>query len=346
MSHQHGMEPDDDDILAMSDLALVPESASRHRADLLPPPSENVRHILGELDLPAEPADGSTREYLPTAAVSWIVDVRLAGDPPLDPKAIAAAFDQEWRSEFGRFMAYGRDVKTGRWTYLISADGPERVDQLKLAFDFIDPLDPEAPPSDERRFEQRLEQIAARLQPLGQPTVTPNASPAEAAERALLLSEIRDTCDVTACLILQAPAGKRYDGRQVWDALLCLGLEWGDMDCFHCRNRSDLGDDSFFSVETSTPPGYFLPERVAAGELHVADLVFVYSVPRCARPVEVFDAMARAVQYCQSRLGGTLMNEEGEPADLAALRAQIAAVADRLHAAGFSPGGDAALQLF
>ncbi len=38
------------------------------------------------------------------------------------------------------------------------------------------------------------------------------------------------------------------------DVMLCLGLTWGDMDCFHWDNVSGTGDDYHFSVETSTPP--------------------------------------------------------------------------------------------
>jgi cell division protein ZipA len=157
---------------------------------------------------------------------------------------------------------------------------------------------------------------------------------------------VKESLDLTAVLILQAPRGKRYDGKQAWDALQCLGLRWGDMDCFHWPNESDVGDDSFFSVETSTSPGYFLPEEVAAGRVRVEDLVFNFSVPRCARPVEVFDAMGRAVEYCRSRLGGTVVDADQNPANLAALRQQIVSVCDGLAAAGFKPGLSATLQVF
>ncbi|RPI27623.1 MAG: hypothetical protein EHM61_07865 [Acidobacteria bacterium] len=51
------------------------------------------------------------------------------------------------------------------------------------------------------------------------------------------------------------------------------------MDLFHWANTTDRGDDSFFSVWTTTAPGYFLPEMIAAGEVRVDDLVYGYSVP-------------------------------------------------------------------
>jgi cell division protein ZipA len=128
--------------------------------------------------------------------------------------------------------------------------------------------------------------------------------------------------------------------------MLCLGLEWGDMDCFHWPNDSQNGDSYFFSVETSTAPGYFLPEEVAAGRVHVDDLIFVFSVPRCAKPVEVFDGMNRAVAYCKSRLGGSIVDFDGTSANVSAQRTRIIEVTKKLRSAGFEPGANATLQLF
>lgn len=231
------------------------------------------------------------------------------------------------------------------WSFLIAADGPQAVDQLKLAFDYV-PLNPDDPLAAEEVYAQRLAQVRQQLQRFGEPAVTASLTPSEAAARSRLLADLRRRLDMTATLVLQAPRGKRFEGRTVWDVMLCLGLEWGDMDCFHWRNPAELGDDSFFSVETSTPPGYFLPEQVAAGRVQVEDLVFVFSVPRSARPLEVFDGMTRAVEYCQKRLGGTIADAEGKPVDVAKLRQQIEQVVGQLRAAGLEPGTHAALRLF
>lgn len=222
---------------------------------------------------------------------------------------------------------------------MIAKDGPQAVDQLKFAFDLIEVTEPDAPPASEAVYQHRLQTVTERMQRLGQATVSASLSPAEAVKRSAQLLALRRECDVSAVIRLQAPRGKRFDGRLVWDVMLCLGLHWGDMDCFHWRNVSDVGDDYFFSVETSTAPGYFLPEKIAAGEVHVEDLVFVFSVPRSARPVEVFDAMQRAAEYCRKRLGGTIQVE-------GAGKEKIDSVVKRLEAAGFKPGADAALRLF
>ena len=73
-------------------------------------------------------------------------------------------------------------------------------------------------------------------------------------------------CDQYVTLRLVAPTGNLYSGREVWDVMLCLGLDYGDGDLFHWINNSGFGDDLFFSVWTSTAPGYFIPNRMATGE--------------------------------------------------------------------------------
>jgi cell division protein ZipA len=169
---------------------------------------------------------------------------------------------------------------------------------------------------------------------------------AAAAEHSRLLHEVRANLDHTAVLILKAPPGKPYNGRKLWDVMLCLGLEWGDMDCFHWMNSSEVGDDSLFSVETSTPPGFFFPEELAAGTMKPADLVFLFSVPRSAAPLAVFDAMVRAMEYCRKRLGGQICDDAGNPANIREARAVIADIESQLRAAGFPPGADRTLRLF
>ena len=118
------------------------------------------------------------------------------------------------------------------------------------------------------------------------------------------------------------------------------------MDCFHWDNPTRVGDDYFFSVMTSTEPGYFLPEQIAAGRVAVEDLIFNYSIPRCANPEAVFSRILAAAGYAQKRLGGTLGTEDGLPLDEAETRGEIRAVVAELAEAGFPPGSAHALQQF
>ena len=118
------------------------------------------------------------------------------------------------------------------------------------------------------------------------------------------------------------------------------------MDLFQWWNDSQCGDDAFFSVWTSTPPGYFLPEEVAADHVKVADLIFGYSIPRSADPVTVYDSMVRAVEYSQRRLAGEITAEDGGPIDLVRTREAVVEIATELESLGFAPGSENALRRF
>lgn len=128
--------------------------------------------------------------------------------------------------------------------------------------------------------------------------------------------------------------------------MLCLGLKWGDMDCFHWENPTKEGDSYFFSVGTSTPPGYFLPDEIAAGRVQVDDLIFVFSIPRCRAPLKVFEAMVKAVEYSQKRLGGEINDESGKRAKIDELRKRIVDTERQLREAGFAPGAHDTMRLF
>ena len=76
------------------------------------------------------------------------------------------------------------------------------------------------------------------------------------------------------------------------------------------------------------------------------DLIFVFSVPRCRAPLQVFRAMTKAVQYSQRRMQGQITDETGREADLRAIERQIADTEEKLRKTGFVPGLEDALILF
>ena len=160
------------------------------------------------------------------------------------------------------------------------------------------------------------------------------------------LPKIVEECNRDVTLVLRAPEGKQFSGREVWDVMLCLGLDYGDGDLFHWINNSDFGDDHFFTIQTSTPPGYFVPQRISSGDGDVDDLMFSFSIPRSADPVAVFDSMLSAVQYAQKRLGGEITLRSGEPFDRTAERAKVEEIVEKLNEAGFVPGEPATCRVF
>jgi cell division protein ZipA len=309
-------------------------------------PSEDVSHLLGKVDLPPRQQSEAERDYLPDPGVDWVITAEFAGRPRLIPSRVAASFDKNWRERFGGLTLYGRDASNGQWTYLISADGPTAVTELKLAWDYASSLDQDEPATPPALYASRLKETERLLSAHGKVQVKASLAPDDAAARSATLKEVQEEFDYSAVLVLEAPRGRKFRGKQIWDVMLCLGLRWGDMDCFHWQNSSELGDDSFFSVETSTPPGYFLPEEIAADRLHTTDLVFGFSAPRCAAPARVLEAMIQATQYAQKRLGGTILDGDGNPADFDALRGDIQTIEDHLRELGLPCGSNDALRLF
>ena len=105
------------------------------------------------------------------------------------------------------------------------------------------------------------------------------------------------------------------------------------------------GGRTLLLVWTTTPPGYFFPERIAAGQVETDDLVFGFCIARTFQPELVFDSTLKAARYAQKRLGGMLMNHSGRPFAEDAARMEIRDLVEKLTCAGFEPGSSDTLYL-
>ena len=342
---QRSAEPDPSTTPSVIDSYQISTSAeSTARAKQLPTvPSEDVSSLLGKISLPAQPT-AKVEEHLPSPAIEWVVHATF--DKPIDTKEVASRFGRDWRQKHGGLFIYGLDATTGHWTFLQSADGPERVRGLQFAWRYHNASSTEQKAASPEMYRNRLEAVQRSLNEFSPTKVNAEVDPEEAFKKAQYLRTLTDRFDRNVAVRLAAPAGKRVSGKELWDVMLCLGLRWGDMDCFHWQNPSGYGDDYFFSVWTSSPPGYFLPEEVAAGRVQVEDLVFGFSVPRSADPVTVYDRMVKAVEYAQKRLGGTLTDEEGRVINISATATEIRSIAEELTKVGLKPGSKDALRQF
>jgi len=311
-------------------------------------PNEDPGLILGRIDFSGlgSSVDPVDRNYLPNPEYEWIVDVRLEGDPQIDSQKLAEAFIAVITEDLDDFTIHARVVDTGEWTYVLSDEGPQAVDRLKFAFDFVEPMGSESALPTRRRYEARLNLMAPILRQFGQPTLTPSLPADKAAKRSKALHQIQTSLDLVAVLTLQAPDQGVYAVRDIQPVMMSLGLECDELECFALENPSPIGHDFLFTVETNTEAGFFPAEDVTGEQQEVEDLVFILSIPRCLKPSEVFEAMIQAAQYCQSQLGGTLVDEDGNPPDLEELRQSVREVTQRLHSHGFEPGMGDTLRLF
>lgn len=301
--------------------------------------SQNMKHLL----VPPALESNAELDRRPYEVVSWIMDVEFEGDPALEYSRLRklSLYEPKWWTAQGRPDIFGWSPDIKHWTYFSSPDSPPTF--TKLCFGWtLDPSE-EIRREDLERYKQA---ILEKLAEFGTPKAKTNYTAEEAVEVAAKIKRLVKEYDQYLVVLLAAPRGKSFEGRDIWDVMKCLGLEWGDGDLFHWQNESGLGDDAFFSVETTTPPGYFFPEEIAAGRVQVADLLFAFSIPRSAAPEKVFDSMMAAIRYAQKRLGGTLLDQSGKPLDENAARTDIKNVVEQLQQHGLKPGTNSVLRVF
>ncbi|REJ87207.1 MAG: hypothetical protein DWQ35_21935 [Planctomycetota bacterium] len=332
-------------------LVLVPSSQSDARVDeagLGFKGSEDVRHLLSP-PAKTEVAKGSNSDsaYRPDDAIDWVVDVEFDGSPILQRKTILEVFDIQWMEANGKPEIYGWSPEDNHWTFLRAARVPETYTKLALGWSLFDPIDQASFDTTAEELSARKVSVSKAAEKLGVAKMRWNRSAKEAVEVADSINGAVANCNRDVLVVLAAPHERTYAGREIWDVMLCLGLRWGDMDLFHWENTDgSLGDDFLFSVWTSTSPGYFLPEEIAAGRVRVENLVFGYSIPRSADPKSVFESMMKAVQYAQERLGGEIHDAQGQPLDEAAIMQEIEGIVEKLNEVGFTPGEDSTLRVF
>jgi cell division protein ZipA len=330
------------------DMVLVPSSVSAQRVQKLGLPqqgSEDVSHLLvPPPNLPLIRYD-EDRDYRPQDPVEWVVDIEFETGKVLSSTEISNAFDRAWLDLNGRPTIFGWSPEINHWTYLVSADAPKAFTKLAIGWPLYRSYDDNyrISAADLEGFLERTQLKAANL---GRPTIRTNRTPQEAENAASLIRDTVAKCDQGVVIVLKAPRGKRFDGKTVWDVMMCLQLRWGDGDLFHWQNESGFGDDMFFSVETSTPPGYFLPERIVAGTTQLDDLIFAFSIPRSAAPVAVLESMVKAATYAKARLGGEIVDRNGQPFDEFRTKRETETIVDQLRQAGFKPGEEATLHVF
>jgi len=325
-------------------LYIAPAGASQSRTRVLPGPSENVSHLLKPID--GGPPRQPKAEYLPVDEVEWVIEVTWKNESPRNARDVAKLFRNTPWNTLGTKTEFGKNFATGRWTYLVSGNGPTDVKALRIAWPYFADWDSAAPEPTPDLFTKRLEAVRSAVAGWEGVVVKSEIPVPAAAARAVDLRALHQRFSSEIVLRIKAPFLRKYDGRSIWDVLLCLGLEWGDMDCFHWRNDSGVGADHHFSVWTSTPPGYFLPEQIAAKKLKAADLIFGFSIPRSINPAAVLDRMYAAAKYSQSRLGGRMVDASDEAFDLNASIEKIRIAANELTSRGFPPGSPAAMRFF
>ncbi len=327
-------------------ISTVSQSADRIEKLGLNKPSEDVSHILddSQIQIPIVTLKEEKVEYKADPNREWIIELTIPNGTTIKQKKLYELFDYEWRTSFTSTI-FGHSPEDERWTYALAGDAPETYDQIQVAIGFLDVFNDENPSFDAQELKRYIIELKKRLKKHSLAfEIKETESKESAIEKSKQLVKLNQLFDKGILIGLQSD--NRFDGREVWDVLQSLGLNWGDGDLFHWNNNSDYASDQHFSVWTSTEPGYFLPEQIKSGNMNPANLVFGFSIPRSADPMNVYRVLVNSVKYCQKRLGGEIINRNGEPFNEQLELMELAELIKQMNDNGIIPGSDNALMLY
>ncbi|WP_316848256.1 cell division protein ZipA C-terminal FtsZ-binding domain-containing protein [Pedobacter psychrodurus] len=308
--------------------------------------SEDASYILHttKLSFPIKSDAVENKGYQADPKREWIINLIKVNGEDFNKNDIAKLFDYEWRTKYSSTI-YGYSVKNHQWTYADTGDAPDHFNKIEIAIDLLDTYNTETPDYDPKKleryiveFQKRAKKFPDKLQ-FEKTEATPHAI-----SKAKKIVQLHQEFNLDAIVILQAK--QAFKGTSAWDALQSVGLSWGDGDLFHWINTHDYGGDEHFSVWTSTAPNYFLPEEVRAGNMNPKDLIFGFSLARSVDPENVFEIMVDAAKYCQKRLGGVLLNGDGQPLNLDNEKLKLKMFLSKMKQKGIIPGSNDALKNF
>ncbi len=307
--------------------------------------SEDVSYILdtNKLSFPDIKRETENVDYKEDTEREWIINLIQINGENFKKEDFTKMFDYEWRSKFNSTI-YGFSQIENRWTYADAGGSPEIYSKIQVAIDVQDVYNEENPNYEPQKLERYITELEKRIKKY--PTKL-RIEQTETIDKAILkakrLVQLYQEFNSDAIIVLQSD---KYEGLQMWGALQSVGLIWGDGDLFHWGNNKDYGHDQHFSVWTATEPGYFLPEEIKDGNMNPKNLVFGFSIPRSADPKNIYDIMLNATKYCQKRLGGQLLDKNGQQYDEAKEKQNLIELLDKMKSQGIITGSDKALRTF
>jgi len=109
-------------------------------------------------------------------------------------------------------------------------------------------------------------------------------------------------------LLLKAPQGHHYKGKDFLPIFLSQGLRHGDMDIFHrYKNAGADPGPVIFSLANGIAPGTFSMHNIEAFETPV--LALFVTLPVTGDPQIAYNAMVKTIKLLKSELDGEIMDE-------------------------------------
>lgn len=110
--------------------------------------------------------------------------------------------------------------------------------------------------------------------------------------------------DKVVTLFVLAPSGVPFRGTFLMEAMEEAGLQFGEMDIFHFRERHNGREQALFSVANVTEPGTFDPANME--KFTTRGLVLFLQLPAAFDATRAFDAMVESARSLAESLEGTV----------------------------------------
>lgn len=294
------------------------------------------------LVIPTEEPEDEFKKYGSNSAYEWVLKIIPEQGKKFTKDKIWELFDYEWRSKNSGTTIYGFCPELNYWTYAISGDSPDYFDTLEVGISLI--YDGESEITSETllpylaNLKEKLKQFPFKT------TVVENIPISEAVIKANKIRIYKNEFNKDFGIMLKSDS--QFMGSRVLSTLEKVGLECGDGEIFHWYNYTQFGGDIHFSVWTLTEPRFFFIDDLANDDFNPNDLVFGFIIPRSADPETIFEIVIEVATYCQSKLGGKLLNAEMKPFDVEAERKNLKELVAKMKKEGFIPGSNMCLRLF
>lgn len=287
-------------------------------------------------------ADEAPQHYITApAAEATDIDPRIHYLVSMELKfpLTSAALDGYWqrRFDYGKTtQAVGCHAMSGAWERLIP-DSPVSYSAFKVGLQLVDRggMVSETRLAD---FRELLGEIGRKLEAN---MVLPMVD--AALERARELDKFCTEVDRVIGINLLIPADRVLFASEVARAVNPMGMSLQADGAFH-QIAADGATLFTLSATDGTPFQHHTLDQT-----RVRSLTLLLDIPRVAQPERCFDEMTLLAMELAATLHASLIDDQrvvlGQAA-LAQIRTQVAAVAQRMAAAGIQPGSDVALRLF
>jgi len=120
------------------------------------------------------------------------------------------------------------------------------------------------------------------------------------------IAQEKTTVRQSISLYLVAPEGSSYNGYELLQTLLSVGLRYGKQCIFHRYTQKESQDNVLFHCASASAPGTFDLSKM--GIFSTEGLCFFFSSDEVENPVQAFDCLLETIDQLVEDLGGQVLD--------------------------------------